>query len=117
VPFDTTLFRASLDKIFAKNTINRYVYKLYLKDSTYFHNFKNINEFQQSFQLNTNNWKELENYLQADSLQMPKNAEAQKELAVHIKALLARQLFGTTGFYEIMNANNETFKKALQVLQ
>jgi carboxyl-terminal processing protease len=117
VPFDTTLFRASLDKIFAKNTINRYMYKLYLKDSTYFHNFKNINEFQQSFQLNTNNWKELENYLQADSLQMPKNAEAQKELAVHIKALLARQLFGTTGFYEIMNANNETFKKALHVLQ
>lgn len=117
VPFDTTLFRASLDKIFAKNTINRYVYKLYLKDTTYFHNFKNITEFQQAFQLNTNNWKEFENYLQADSLQMPKNAEAQKELAIHIKALLARQLFGTSGFYEIMNANNETFKKALQVLQ
>ncbi|MGC8750849.1 S41 family peptidase [Hydrotalea sp.] len=117
VPFDTTLFRVSLEKIFAKNTINRYVYKLYLKDTTYFHNFKNITEFQQAFQLNTNNWKELENYLQADSLQMPKNAEAQKELAIHIKALLARQLFGTSGFYEIMNANNETFKKALEVLQ
>jgi carboxyl-terminal processing protease len=117
VPYDTTLLLASLNKIFTKNTVNRYVYKLYLKNRTYFDNFKNINAFKKDFVLTNQNWTELAAYFQADSLEMPKNNLVHQELDLRIRALMARQLFGPTGYYEILNAKDETFEKALQAIQ
>ncbi|RTL53268.1 MAG: PDZ domain-containing protein [Sphingobacteriales bacterium] len=117
VPYDTTLLRSSLNKIFSKNTINWFVYKFYLRNRSYFDNFKTILAFEQAFQLNNAQWSELETYLKSDKLKMPQSDIAKKELALRIKALMARQLFGPAGYYEIMNANDETFEKAVQQMQ
>ncbi|WP_298299399.1 S41 family peptidase [Hydrotalea sp.] len=117
VPYDTTLLRSSLNKIFSKNTINRYVYKLYLKNKQYFDNFKNMEAFEKAFQLNKANWVKLEACLQADSLRLPQSAMVRNELELRVKALMARQLFGATGYFEIINAKDETFEKALQQMK
>ncbi len=111
------MLRSSLNKIFSKNTINWFVYKFYLRNRSYFDNFKTIRAFEQAFQLNNAQWSELETYLKSDTLKMPQSDIAKKELALRIRALMARQLFGSAGYYEIMNANDETFEKAVQQMQ
>lgn len=117
VSFDTSLMRASINKLYSKNSINYFVYKYYLTNKNYFVGLKSVQNFEKSFTFGQQQWQQLKSCLVKDSLELPKSEKAKQEVAQKVKALLARQAYGSEAYYQIINSSDATVEKALDVLK
>lgn len=118
VPFDTSAFSNTLADLYTSNTMSNFVYRYYIQNKNDFKAYKSATAFANNFQNEEKLWDQLVSFAASDSLYLYNIPPKEKELAKRrLKALLARLPWRTEGFYEVINLNDPTVKKALEVIQ
>ena len=117
VPLDTTYRSTAIVKLYYKGTLNNFVYNYYVQHKQNFKSSSTAQEIEKNFNSN-NSWNLLEQYAAKDSVSLKNITTQQKQqILQRAEALLARQITGTAGYYQVMNDDDVTVKKALDVLK
>lgn len=115
VPIDTADGGvAVLNKIFTRNTINNFVYNVYIQNKKQFDAYTSVQDFEKKYQADGNTWKQFVAYAATDSVTVGSiPLKSQQFLLKHIKALMARQVWRTEGYFVVMNQEDPVIKAAL----
>lgn len=117
MPLDTTYYNPALTKIYIKGTIADFAYHYYLQNQALLSGYKNPAEFSKNFALNEDGWRQFLSIAAKDSIVLTTLKEKdKKDLVTRIKSSIARQMWRNEGFYEMMNKEDTTVKKAIEVL-
>ncbi|MBS1665042.1 MAG: S41 family peptidase [Bacteroidetes bacterium] len=117
VGFDTSTLSRSVTALYIGGTLNRFIYAWYIQHMPSFQNFKNPSDFIAGFHDEGRLLDALTTYAQKDTIDLRNIPAKDKELLNHrIKALMARQIWRTEGYYEVSNAYDPAVAKALEVV-
>jgi carboxyl-terminal processing protease len=117
VGFDTTAVDSNVTAMYRKNTLGRFVYRYYVRNRGQFTGFNEPSAFEKGFQVNDNMMDQLQVYAAADSINIASISPRDREfVAKRLKALLARQIWRTEGFYTVANAGDPVISKALELI-
>ncbi|WP_247679993.1 MULTISPECIES: S41 family peptidase [Chitinophaga] len=119
IPFDTSRFTPTLTAIYTRNTFSNFAYQYYTSHREAFKSYKNAEDFIKSYQPGADLFNEFREYAKKDSVPGMDHLSPRDEKEIHqrLKAMLARQLYRTEGFYEAINADDPMMKKALEVVE
>jgi carboxyl-terminal processing protease len=117
IGFDTsTLSRGSMT-LYVDGTLNRFVYTYYVQHLSSFQAFKGPADFAANYHDDDGLWKALMSYAARDTVNLGSIPAREKQvLQRRLKALLARQIWRTEGYYEVSNAFDPVVSKALEVV-
>lgn len=114
IPLDTSDGSGGLSYLFARNTISNFVYNQYLQNRKQFTNYTSATDFNKKYQVDNFVWQKFVAYAASDSVDITKvSTTSQQLLKKQIKALIARQIWRTEGFYEVLNEYDPIIKAAL----
>ena len=117
IAMDTASFTKNTALIYNKGTIGNFAYHFYLQNMAQLKTFKSTRDFINSFSLNDEGWKQFTALATKDSVNLSSiTAKERADLTNRIKSNIARQLWRTEGFFEVMNMDDEGIKKALEIL-
>jgi carboxyl-terminal processing protease len=117
VPFDTATFSQGTSRLFNGTTLTSFTYRYYRQNRSALLQYKTSQSFEKGFNLPETTWASLVQYAKEDSITLPANNQKLKDESLErVKALLARQIWRNEGYFEVENANDATYNKALQVL-
>lgn len=115
VPFDTTSQPEVLNQLYLKGTLSSFVYHYYIDNRDYFKKFSNPQDFARQFNAGTKEWEALTDFARKDSIQLNSiSPKAKAEFMPRLEALMARQIWRTEGFFEVMNPQDPMITKALE---
>jgi carboxyl-terminal processing protease len=118
VGFDTSTFSRSITSLYVNGTLNRFIYTYYIQHLPSFQSFNGPAAFIAGFHDDQKVWNALTAYAATDSIDLRPLPEKDKLALQHrIKALLARQIWRTEGYYEVSNAYDPVVAKALEVVE
>jgi len=117
VGFDTSTLSKNITALYLGNTLNRFVYTWYVQHLPAFQNFKTPADFIAGFHDDEKLWNALVRFAEKDTINLRSvNDKDRKVLQHRIKALMARQIWRTEGYYEVSNASDPAVTKALEVI-
>lgn len=117
IAMDTALFSTNLSKIYIKGTIGDFTYHYYLQNKSRLTIHSNIADYEAQFSFTEKDWKQFQDLAKKDSIELSNiKVSDKKEMVTRIKASLARQIWHNEGFYEIMNKEDSSVLKAIEVL-
>lgn len=113
VPLDTAEASTYLNQLYNINAIQEYTFN-YVRDHAEQLKKLSVEQFQNQFNVTDAMLQELSQLGKAyDVKPKPKQIEKHKDhFKLHIKAQIARQIWGNDGFYPIFNETNEVLQKA-----
>jgi len=120
IPLDTTAYSGYEREIIRQGILNQFVLQYVDKNrkklkSTY----KNVIELKNKFVVTSDLLIELDNYASEIGLKTKPDGidDSDSDLITLFKAYIARDLFSTSEFYEIINQNDKNVQKAIDVLK
>ncbi len=116
IPLDTTLNSHYLNELYTSTTIYEYAFKYADKHKTELEK-KGFDSFYSKFMVTDGMLNELVKLGQTKKAK-PDYAELKtrkKLFQIHVKAQIARKIWGNEGLYPIMNETNEIFQQALKL--
>ena len=117
VGLDTAGFNNQLGKIYTKGTINNFAYRNFLDNRKKFLSFNGPLQFEKEYSVDAATFNAFRTYATRDSVDINSLTALQiAGLQKQIKIFTARQIWQTEGLYEVSNAEDETVKKALEVM-
>lgn len=117
VGFDTNRISKSITSLYVNGTLGNFIYEYYIHHLPEFRQFKDAADFSTRFNKEGEVWKGLSHYVKKDSVSLEGLSEIDKSLLqVRIKALLARLIWRSEGYFMIMNQRDPVIKKALELL-
>ena len=117
VGFDTSTLSRSITTLYISNTLNRFIYSWYVQHLPAFQSFKKPADFIAGFHDDEKLWNALVVYAEKDTINLRTVTAKDREVLQHrIKALMARQIWRTEGYYEVSNAYDPAVHKALEVV-
>ena len=117
VAFDSTSIDTVITALYRKNTLGNFVYRYYMKNIDGFSAYKNVDAFVGKFTVSDALYNELENFATKDSINIRNLSPKDKQfLQKRVKSLLARQIWRTDGFYEVINASDPVILKAEETI-
>lgn len=117
VGFDTSTLSRGTTSLYVDGTLNRFIYSYYIQNLPVFQAFKGPGDFNANFHDDEKLWKALIVYAAKDTVNLNAIPAKEKEVLQHrIRALLARQIWRTEGYYEIYNNFDPVINKALEVV-
>lgn len=120
VPMDTTTYSTFHRKIIAKGILNTFIltYIDHNRDSllTEFSDFNNFNE---SYMIDSSLFNQLVEVAAQDSISYDEDKfkVSHDLLFLQMKALVARDLYDNSDYFQVMNTYNAIFKKGVEVLE
>jgi carboxyl-terminal processing protease len=117
ISFDTIGLNKNMASIYNKNIISSFAYNFYLQNVSALKTYKTLGDFIRGFTLTEENWKQFVTAAAKDSVNI--NAIAAKEktgLTGQIKSSIARLIWRSEGYFEVMNQNDEAIKKAMEII-
>ncbi len=118
IAMDTTSYSKSSALIYTRGTIGSFAYNFYLQNLALLKTFKTPNDFIKGFSLTEEHWKQFILAAARDSINIAQSTGKEKsDLTNHIKSSIARQLWRSEGYFEVMNTADEGIKKALEILE
>lgn len=115
VGFDTTTLDKNITSLYVGGTLSRFIYSYYIQHMSQFQSYKTPAEFIANFHDDDQLWNGLAAYARKDTINLQAIPEKDKEVLQHrIKALIARQIWRTEGYYEVSNAYDPVVNKALE---
>ncbi|HNP20397.1 MAG TPA: S41 family peptidase [Fulvivirga sp.] len=116
VPLDTTSNSPYLNKLFASNSVQEFVFN-YVNNHKKELNDMGYDQFYKNFEVTDAMRKALaktgeENKIKTDFKDMNENKDL---FNLHIRAQIARQIWNNDGFYPIFNQTNEVLKQAIKL--
>ncbi|HEX4850499.1 MAG TPA: S41 family peptidase, partial [Puia sp.] len=117
VGLDTSRLSTALAELYRKGTLSNFIYTYYISHLAAFRQFRDPAAFIAGFHDDDKIWKSLSDFAAKDSVSMVGITPADKILLQsRMKALLARLMWRTEGFYEISNSSDPVVKKAMEEL-
>jgi carboxyl-terminal processing protease len=117
VALDTAGYGLNTARLYAKGVVSTFAYKYYLQNAAQLKTYKTPYEFIKNFLFTDDNWKQFVNTAAKDSINLNSIAAKEKtDLMYRIRSSIARQIWRSEGMVEVLNTNDETVKKALEVL-
>ena len=118
VAVDTSGLSSEMGKIYAKGTINKFVYGNYLSNKNISTAYLSPKQFINNYTVDETMWNGFKAFAIKDSININKmGAKEKNELSRQIKILTARQIFRNEGLYEASNAEDIMIKKAVEELK
>ena len=119
IPLDTTRGSDYYYEVIRKGAMNSYVLTYVNGNRDKLEaSYSSVPEFNEKFELDESWMKGFFNYVSDEGLEH--DAEGYEEAKLYfdtrIKALIARNLFGTSAFYEVINPILPTYQKAIEVM-
>ena len=118
VAADTSSLNDIMIKIFSKGTINHFAFQYFLENKNIFSRYKTAIEFANTFELNDVILQQFNQSMLEDSIDI-KQIKKEDQLIINqtIKTAIARQIWDKQGYFETLNSNDETLKKALEIIK
>lgn len=119
VPIDTTAQSLYLTKIVAKGVVNGYASDFLQKhEKELKKKYDNVDDFIKSYELGDNYLKELTDKAASEGVKYDEAGfkKSSPMIKKQLKAIFARRLFGTEGFYKTVNAFDDSYLKAMEIL-
>jgi carboxyl-terminal processing protease len=117
VALDTNNDNHQLSKIIMSGIISDFAYVYYLENKNNLQPYKSTADFYTNFLLNENDWLSFSKMAAKDSINLNNVDLLQKEkVKLRLKAAIARQVWRNEGFFEILNKQDNTINRALELL-
>ncbi|HVU56354.1 MAG TPA: S41 family peptidase [Puia sp.] len=117
VGFDTSTLARNITALYVDGTLSRFIYSYYIQHLPVFQSFKTPSDFVSGFHGDDQLWNSLMTYAAKDTIDLHNVPVRDKEILQHrIKALMARQIWRTEGYYQVSNAYDPVVNKALETL-
>lgn len=121
VPLDTTTYSLFHRKVVSSGILNRFIlsYVDVNRDGLKQEYTDDFQKFNTEFEITEDFFNEVIEKAAEDSIIYEESefAVSHDYLFLQMKALIARDLFGKSEYYEVMNAHNDSFKKAVEILE
>jgi carboxyl-terminal processing protease len=118
VAYDTTAMSAEAVKLYRKGIINNFIYTLYIKNQEKFAAYKTPNALVTSYTAGETEWSALKTFAAKDTVNLSLvNPKDKADIIKRIPSLIARLVWRYQGYYEVMNANDDAVKKALEIVK
>jgi carboxyl-terminal processing protease len=119
IPLDTTNYTEFYRDIVRKGTFNMFVLNYMDQNREQLKAaYPGFPKFRNSFEMTTDIFNQLIEYAKKDGIE-PTSDELDKSrelISVQIKGLIARDLWDTSEYFEIVNESDETFKTAVKII-
>jgi carboxyl-terminal processing protease len=117
VPIDSVLRDTVFNPLYEKNTLGRFAYRHFVANRSSFEKFKDPVSFDQGYQVDEATIGKLQAFASKDSIRLVlPDAGTRDRLKLRLKALLARQMWRSDGYYEVLNRDDRIVRRALQEL-
>ncbi len=118
VPLDTSFRNNLYEQLLGAGLINNAVYDYVDGNRKYLNSFIGIKEYMEGFVLPDNYLKSILAKAEKEKIQYKPNelAGCKNQIAMLSKALIARQIWRTDGYYRILNQQDKTITKALELV-
>jgi carboxyl-terminal processing protease len=117
IGFDTSTLEKNITALYVDGTLSRFIYTYYIQHEDAFAAYANATQFVNGFHDDEKLWNSLAAYAARDTINIRTIPPKDKALMEHhIKALMARQIWRTEGYFEVNNAYDPVVAKALQVV-
>ncbi len=119
IPIDTTRYTDYFDSLVRRGILNSFVLKYIDENREKLRSkYPEFKVYEQSFKVTENIIKELAKYAGNEGLETSEKniKESEEELKLHVKALIARDLWEMSEYFQVINKNDKTFIKANEVL-
>jgi carboxyl-terminal processing protease len=117
VSIDTNVYNATITKIFLKGTIGNFAYNYFLKNQQRISQYKTPAEFSEGFSFNGEDWNQFASFSAKDSIILTNVGGKDKtDLVNRIRSSIARQMWRSEGYYEVINKKDAAVNKAVEVL-
>ena len=120
IPIDTTKFTEYHRKIVAQGIVNKVIVQFNEKNRDMLKKkYKDFEKYYQDFSIDSTLLDQLKENAEKESIAYDEEQfEKSKDLiALQLKALIARDIWSMNEYYRIMDAENESLQKAIQLLQ
>ncbi len=118
VPYDTTSQPKQVVQLYMKNTLTDFIYNYYVEHRDQLQQYKSPEDLYKQFHFNETDWQQFSNFAKQDSVDVSKLSDSAKNFVIsQMQNLLARQIWRTEGYFELLNQNDPMIKKALEVLK
>ena len=118
VPADTSRIDSTTSKLYYKGLLSDFGYLYILKHPSVSNNYKDAQQFTKGFSITASDWNYFAQLAGRDSIDVNRISQREKDfLTKTLKASIARQLFRTEGYFEVMNADDKAVQKALEILK
>lgn len=118
VALDTTQVSRAVSALYIGGTMNSFIYEYYMKHRNELRKFQTPADFYSGFNSSAELWENLVSYARKDSIDLSHlNAEDRRQVEIRVKALLARMLWRTQGYFYVVNQFDPAVKKAMELLE
>lgn len=118
VPFDTTRYSQLLTQLYTRNIFGDFIYAYYTANADAFKKYKDAVAFNQEFTVGNDLMNAFKNHATGEKINMnAMSAKDEAEVKLRLKALLARQLWRSEGFYMVTNTNDPVLLRAIEELK
>ncbi len=118
IAMDTSGFTRNSALVYEKGSINSFAYNYYLQNLPALNAYKTPSDFIKGFVFTEENWEQFVKTAAKDSVNISAASPKEKtDLINRIRSSIARQVWRTEGFFEVLNTSDEGIKKALELLE
>jgi carboxyl-terminal processing protease len=118
VGFDTSSLSRGIAALYVNGTLSNFVYRYYMLHADALKRYKTVSGFDSGFREDPAIWNSLTGYAERDSVNI-RNLSMKDRAIVsgRVKALLARLIWRTEGYFEVINRNDPVVLQALAQMQ
>jgi carboxyl-terminal processing protease len=117
VALDTTQISRNVSALYIRGTLNNFIYEYYIRHQEELKQFQSPAAFNSGFKKVDQVWNELDGYAKKDSISLDGLGPVDRsQVEIRVKALLARMIWRSQGYFYIMNQTDPVLKKAMELL-
>lgn len=117
VALDTSQMSDKASALYISGTLNNFIYAYYILHQNELKQFQTPAAFYNGFHQEAAVWTALSDYVRKDSVSLDGITAADHHpVDIRIKALLARLIWRSSGYYYVMNQTDPVLKKAMELL-
>ncbi|MBO5850589.1 MAG: peptidase S41, partial [Paludibacteraceae bacterium] len=120
VPLDTTSFSDYYQNIIAKGVLNKTIAKYFLENEKMLRrNYKNIEDFASDYRVEESLLCNLKKNAQAAGIEFEQSQYDRSKSMIEnlIKAIIARDLWDSSAYFQVMNEQDQMLIKSIEILQ
>ncbi len=118
VPLDTTFYSNFYSELVSKGIFSDFIYTYINQKKDKLSNYKDVQGFIDDFNVNPAMLKDFLNFASAKGLKWTNKelSVSSKAIRIQLKALIARQLFKTEGYFRVIHQLDKPIEKAVELL-
>lgn len=115
VSVDTAVISRNFARLYANNTFSNFAYHYFMQHRAELKSIPSATDLYNQYKTSDPLWNQFTSFATKDSVNMNALTTRDREFAQQrLLALIARQQWHNNGFYEVLNANDLTVKKAME---